>query len=47
MAKRFRCYLGLHSWQRIQNDDGEWYKECRACGKFRDIRPPPPPSIDI
>ena len=37
MRKRLRCYLGLHVWQRIHNDEGEWYKKCRACGKFVDI----------
>jgi hypothetical protein len=42
MAKRFRCYLGWHSWQRIRNDQGQWYKQCRMCGKFADIRPTPP-----
>ena len=42
MAKRLRCYLGLHSWQRIRTEDGQWFKECRACGKFSDIRPTPP-----
>jgi hypothetical protein len=38
MAKRLRCYLGLHSWKRVRGDDGQVsYKECRACGKFVDI----------
>ena len=48
MAKRFRCYLGLHSWRRFRSDDGQWYKKCRACGKVADISrpvPPLPPSI--
>ena len=45
MAKRFRCYLGWHSWQRIRTDDGEWFKKCRACGKFSDISSMLPPPI--
>jgi hypothetical protein len=38
MAKRLRCYLGRHRWvQKAQ--DGQFYFECRDCGKNRDPRP--------
>lgn len=37
MTKRLRCYLGLHAWQRIRNDEGMWFKKCRECDKFSDI----------
>jgi hypothetical protein len=43
MAKRLRCYLGLHRWQRLRVKDGEGhYMECRDCRKFKDIPPEPP-----
>jgi hypothetical protein len=34
MAKKLRCFLGLHRYQRRVTDDGQPYKECRDCGKF-------------
>ena len=37
MAKRLRCYLGFHRWQRLQAEGGGLYKKCRDCGKFSDI----------
>lgn len=37
MAKRFRCYLGLHRWQQLQSEGGGAYKKCQDCGKFSDI----------
>jgi len=37
MAKRLRCYLGVHRYQRRLTEDGEPYKECRDCAKFRDM----------
>ena len=37
MAKKLRCYLGLHRFVRRKNDDGRSYKECRDCGKFLSI----------
>jgi hypothetical protein len=38
MAKKLRCYLGLHRWRTLQAEGGGgWYKECRDCGRFRDI----------
>jgi hypothetical protein len=43
MAKRLRCYLGFHSWQRIVTDDGGAYRRCKDCGKSRlppDVGPP-------
>ena len=35
MAKKLRCYLRLHRWQRKRSDDGELYTECQDCGKLR------------
>jgi hypothetical protein len=32
--KKLRCYFGLHRFVRRRNDDGQWYDECRDCGKF-------------
>ena len=47
MAKRLRCYLGFHRWQRLKGEgDSGWYEECRDCGKFGDIPPAPPPVIN-
>jgi len=40
MAKKLRCYLGLHRYERRKTDDGQWYKECRDCGKFLDMPGP-------
>jgi len=40
MAKRLRCYLGLHRWQTLQAEGGGTYKKCRHCGKFSDISQP-------
>jgi hypothetical protein len=43
MAKKLRCYLGLHRWQSVHVDDGGFYRECRDCGKVRlppEIQPP-------
>ncbi|MGH3072231.1 MAG: hypothetical protein ACRDNB_08185 [Gaiellaceae bacterium] len=38
MAKALRCLLGLHRWQvlRVEGGPGS-YKQCRDCGRFRDI----------
>jgi hypothetical protein len=33
MAKPWRCRLRLHRWQRLRSADGQWYRECRGCGK--------------
>jgi uncharacterized OB-fold protein len=33
MAKRLRCYLGYHRWQRVRAEDGSFYRKCRDCGK--------------
>jgi hypothetical protein len=42
MAKPLRCYLGFHRWQSLKAEGGEgWYKECRDCRKFKDIRGQP------
>jgi hypothetical protein len=47
MAKRLRCYLGFHRWQRVKGEgDAGWYQLCRDCGKFGDIPPPPPPVVN-
>jgi hypothetical protein len=38
MAKKLRCYVGLHRWRVLKAEgDAGYYKECRDCGKFRDI----------
>jgi hypothetical protein len=37
LVKKFRCYLGFHRWQKLRNDDGDWYEKCRFCGKFGDV----------
>jgi hypothetical protein len=37
MAKKLRCYLGLHRYVQRKTDDGQSYKECRDCGKFVDV----------
>jgi hypothetical protein len=47
MAKRLRCYLGLHGFERRRTDDGRWYKECRDCGKFLNISEPQPPYLGM
>ena len=47
MAKSLRCYLGRHRWLGKKNDAGEWYMECRDCGKFRDVEKPPPRGATI
>jgi hypothetical protein len=35
MAKPWRCRLRLHRWQRLRGANGQWYRECRDCGKER------------
>jgi hypothetical protein len=35
MAKPWRCRLRLHRWQRLRGANGQWYRECRSCGKQR------------
>jgi hypothetical protein len=35
MAKPWRCRLRLHRWQRLRGANGQWYRECRGCGKQR------------
>jgi hypothetical protein len=37
MAKKLRCYLGRHRWQK-KVVEGEIYYECRDCGNVRDPR---------
>ncbi len=29
--------LGFHRWQKLRNDDGDWYEKCKVCGKFSDV----------
>ena len=37
MAKRLRCYLSLHRWERLKNPAGDgWHRHCRDCGKDSD-----------
>jgi hypothetical protein len=46
MAKKLRCYLGIHRFAHRKTDDGQPYKECRGCGKFQDVpKPHVPPAI--
>jgi len=47
VAKKLRCYLGLHRFVRRQNDDGEPYKECRDCGKYSHIGQRVPPNMGM
>jgi hypothetical protein len=35
MAKPWRCSLRLHRRQRLRGVNGQWYRECRGCGKER------------
>ena len=43
VAKRWRCYLGFHRWQRIHNaEGGGFYNKCRDRAKFSDIPPTTP-----
>lgn len=38
MAKSLRCFLGFHRWQVLQAEGGDGsYKQCRDCGKFRNL----------
>jgi hypothetical protein len=34
----WRCRLTGHRFRLKKNDDGERYRECRVCGKYRDFR---------
>jgi hypothetical protein len=48
MAKPWRCRVRLHRWQRLRGANGQWYRECRGCGKERIDwykEGPPPPAI--
>jgi hypothetical protein len=47
MAKKLRCYLGLHRNARRQSDDGEPYKECRDCGNYQHIGQRVPPNMGM
>ena len=44
MAKPWLCRIGRHRWQRLRNPEGGWYRECRECGKQRNV-PGSPPSM--
>ena len=44
MAKPWRCRIRLHRYQRLRNPEGGWYRECRECGKQRNV-PGSPPSM--
>jgi hypothetical protein len=41
MAKKLRCYIGWHRWQKTRGDDGAMHYECRNCGKGRGPYYPP------
>ena len=47
VAKKLRCYLGLHRFVRRKTDDGKSYKECRDCGKYMQIYDPIPPNAGM
>lgn len=42
MAKKLRCYLGLHRWVTMVASDGERYSKCKDCDKSGPI---PSPSM--
>ena len=42
MAKKLRCYLRWHRWQKKRDDDGVTYYECRDCQKLRERYEEPP-----
>ena len=42
MTKPWRCRLRIHRWQRLRNPEGGWYRECRECGKQRNVSGSPP-----
>jgi len=44
MATPWLCRIGRHRWQRLRNPEGGWYRECRKCGKQRNV-PGGPPSM--
>jgi hypothetical protein len=44
MARKLRCYLGRHHWQKKRDDEGAIYSECRDCGKLRETYEPPAES---
>ena len=35
LAEPLHCRLRIHRWQRLRNPEGDWYRECRRCGKER------------
>ena len=37
MPRPWRCRARIHRWQRIRNPEGGWYRECRGCGKQRNV----------
>lgn len=39
MAKPMKCWLLLHDWRLITNDEGQQYKQCDGCGAYRDFAP--------
>jgi hypothetical protein len=45
MAKSLLCYVRLHRWVRKRSVDGQFYNECRKCGKFEDITAHKPPWL--
>ena len=42
MPKPWLCRIGRHRWQRLRNPEGGWYRECRKCGKQRNVSGSPP-----
>jgi hypothetical protein len=47
MAKKLRCYLRLHRWQKKRDDDGAIYYECRDCAKLREPYNPPAGPMNL
>ena len=47
VAKKLRCYLGLHRFVGRQSDDGQPYKECRDCGKYSHVGKRVPPNMGM
>jgi hypothetical protein len=48
VAKKLRCWLGLHHWVRYVNDAGEPFHRCADCDKFKDIRNDSrPPNFNV
>jgi hypothetical protein len=36
MSKSLRCVLGLHTWRKTHNEQGQMFRTCTRCGKDDD-----------